>query len=619
MGIYTKQQQLVDQVLGQMEICADMLGVCDDMKKDRYGFVPGLNEVESEKVLRTRMKSIVQGIFQIMFTGAFNAGKSTLLNALMHSEVLATGNLPETAVITKIIFHAYEEQAVVYKRDQVDHEGRPVTVVMKDISDFFREYHVDTREPDKFLKLVDHVELYQKGNGIAGSMVQLVDSPGTRASAADDKVAGDFIKKADAVVFLINAKMALDKDDKDYIAGHFAKRQMKNVFFVVNKINLVVTDEEEEELREYVRGQLHDVFTEKDGRFDSELYEKRVFYVDAFGAMNTRLGRETQVTRRRKEMIPEEETNVPAFEAALGEFLTSEDKDKAALGAYCSQMADMYLIAEQSSRMQLEILEKGKAAVEKKLADFRSEKESIEREIQDIQDDIESAREGILRDAKDCYDAFVDTIDTEWEEYFSQKSGSMGVHTVKLLSAKAGSILQIWKGKSLREEELKEKTAEAMKEFADGINTFIELKNKEMRECFGNKMKCRLEELERKLENHQENLNGMSIPVDIGQTLEMIAREHHVAIPAAGENHTKLGQTLTAIMLGDPELAVTSVQGNKGTMDFLVDVVKTNVLDLIISYALLTIFGTIFGIIFFVLALGKPQHSVRISLPAGVC
>lgn len=602
MEMYEKPQELVNAVTEQMEICADMLGAHDEKKESKYGFIPGLNEQESEKILRERIKNIDEGIFQVMFTGTFNAGKSTLLNALMHKDTLSTGPKPETAVITKIIFNEPDERVVIFKRDEVDEKGEPVTIVMKDIEEFFKEYHVDTSDTEKFLKLVDHVVLYQKDSGIAGSMVQLVDSPGTRASAADDIVALNFAQKADALVFLINAGVALDKEDKDYIAAHFAKKQMKNVFFVVNKINLIVNDEDIDILEQYVREQLNDVFVDENGIFDEELYQKRVFYVDALGSMNTRMGRETQVTRRRTEMIPDDETGVPEFEAELGEFLTSGDKDKAALSAYRSQMADMYLIAEQSIENQLGILKKSKEAVESELNNFQKEKAKILREIQDIQDDIESSEKDILRDAKDAYEDFVTAVDTEWEDYFSEKSSGMGVHSIKLLTAKAGSILKIWKDKSVREDELKEKTKEATQEFADGINGFIALKNEEMSKQFGIKVKSRLEDLGRKLNNHQENLNGMSIPVDIGEILETIARERNVSIPAAGENNAKLGQALTAILLGDPELVVTSTQGDKGAIDFLVDVIKTNVMDLIISYILLYIFGNIVGIIFFIIA-----------------
>ena len=104
--MYEQQRELVEGVVTQMQVCADMLGKRDESKKSRYGFVPGLDELETAKSLQTRIDTIRKGIFQVMFTGCFNAGKSTLINALIKRDVLKTGITPETAVLTKIIFNA---------------------------------------------------------------------------------------------------------------------------------------------------------------------------------------------------------------------------------------------------------------------------------------------------------------------------------------------------------------------------------------------------------------------------------------------------------------------------------------------------------------------------------
>lgn len=597
--MYEKPQKLVNQVIEEMHVCADMLGAYDEGKESKYGFVPGLDEQESEKHLRERIKTIEEGIFQVMFTGVFNSGKSTLLNALMKSEVLAMGVLPETAVITKLIFNAEDEHVVIYKRDKVDDKGQPVTVIMENINDFFKEYHVDAEDTEKFLKLVDHVVIYQKRDGIAGSMVQLVDSPGTRASEADDQVALAFADKVDALVYVISAMAPLDMNDKAYISKHFVNKHKENVFFVVNKMNMLGSEQNVNDVKEYVRSNLHNVFVDKGGRFDEELYQKRVFYVNALGSLNTRLNRKTTIMPGLEILIPDDSTGVPEFEAALEEFLTSGDRDRKALSAYRTQMADMYMIAEQSAENHLINLAKGKNKIEDELKKFKERKEKMQKEIGEIEEDIESTVQNILRDAKDAYDRFVDAIDTEWDGYFSEKSGSMGIHVVKMLSAKTGSILKFWEDKSVREETLREKIEEATKEFSDGIRGFIELQSEEMNKQFSVQIKSRLEGLGNKLDRHQDNLDNMDIPVDIEQILQIIARERHVTIPVEDGDNVKLGQALAAILFGDPELIVTAAGGKKDTADFLADIIVTNVMDIAIALILFYIFGNLVGIIFF--------------------
>ena len=123
---YEQQQNLIDAVTAQMQICADMLGPRDEEKQTKYGFIPGLGENELAKTLLARIESIRNGIFQVMFTGCFNSGKSTLINALIRRDALKTGASPETAVITKIFFNAAEEKVVIYKRKPRSDYGRKI-------------------------------------------------------------------------------------------------------------------------------------------------------------------------------------------------------------------------------------------------------------------------------------------------------------------------------------------------------------------------------------------------------------------------------------------------------------------------------------------------------------
>lgn len=588
-GLYEEKQQLVDSVVEQMTVCSDILGAPDASKENIYGFVPGINETEEQKHLRDRIKDIRQGLYQVMFTGVFSSGKSTLLNALMHSDVLSTGNLPETAVITNIVFNEPDERAVIYKRD-LDENGQPVTEVMRDIPAFFQIYKVDRNNKEKFLKIVDHVVLYQNRDGIAGSMVQLVDSPGTSASKADDKVSKSFLEKADAIVFLINALMPLQKDDKEYIAKYFAGHHMQNLFFVVNKVNLLTTDEEEDNLKQCVREELTDVFTDQNGTFDDDLYCRRVFYVNALGSMNTRLGRETKISRYVSQMIPDNTTGVPEFEEALGQFLTSSDRDRETLKAYRRQMADFYIGAERSVEKQLAEMELGRDAVKKKIKEYEESKKKIETEIKYIEDDIQKAIEGILMDARIEYDRFVDNVEAKWDDYFSEKTGEMGVSTGKLLTGKFGQVLQFWKDKDLRNKEFEEAVQEATKPFTDGINSFMDSESTAFSAAIKERMEKRFAGLEADLSRHQSVMESYNIPIDIDQLIRDIAKEADVKLPE-GQNNLNLGQAIIAILLADPEIIETAGGGKVGTLEFLADIIKTNIIDVIIMDILIAIFG----------------------------
>ena len=136
MEIYAKQQQLMDEVCETIASFRTLIAPKDESKEAEYGFIPGMNNMQNEvKQLDDHLHTLREGIFQVLFTGGFSAGKSTLLNALMRKELLKTSINAETAVITKIVFNA-DEKVTVYMK-QVDEKGQPITKEYT-VDDFFQ-------------------------------------------------------------------------------------------------------------------------------------------------------------------------------------------------------------------------------------------------------------------------------------------------------------------------------------------------------------------------------------------------------------------------------------------------------------------------------------------------
>lgn len=99
---------------------------------------------------------------------------------------------------------------------------------------------------------------------------------------------------------------------------------LRNVFFVVNRIdNLASPDALEKNVKPAVRAHLEGVFTDENGRFDEELFNKRVFYTNAYGALCARTGEPYTVYVGRKAVsvpIEIEETSIFEFEQAFEEY-----------------------------------------------------------------------------------------------------------------------------------------------------------------------------------------------------------------------------------------------------------------------------------------------------------
>ena len=596
--MYEEQRQLVDNVIAQMEICADMIGKRDESKAIQYGFVPGLDENEIAKSLRTRIESVKNGIFQVMFTGCFSSGKSTLINALIKRDVLSTGATPETAVITKIFFNVDEdeEKVVIYKRDKVEEDGQPSTEKIYNLDEFFEEYHVDDKDREKFLRTVNHVELFLKTNGIAGSMVQLVDSPGTQASSADDEISKRFIEHADAVIFLISAVAAMDQYDRDFITKRFANKQMKNVFFVVNRYNQLNTDKDKQKVKDHVRDELAEVFKDEQGNFNQELFDKRVFYVNAYDSLNTRIGRETNFGLM-SVMSSDEQTGVPQFEKVLGEFLTSDDKDKIALSAYRSQMASIFVAAENAIKKQRDALNRGKSDNEAILTAYENDKAEIEHEINGIRKAIENTERAILRDAKDAYDHFLTAVDNSWGSYFANRQANMQIKYFSLVAAHARKAISFWQSPDVRNLKCDKATVDATKDFADGIEGFLAERANDLAREIAFKINNNIAQLKTELSERQSHLEKLNMPINVEEIVEKILLEKNIPITGANPN---LGQAFVALFFADPELISVAGSGNVNTTDFIVRVLKVNLIDMILGSVLFAIIGNIFAIILFV-------------------
>jgi small GTP-binding protein len=141
-------------------------------------------------------------LFLVVVVGEFNAGKSSVLNALFGAKIMEEGPVPTTAKITILRYGPVaEEQAV---------------------SDFVLE----RRYPAELLKHLN-----------------LVDTPGTNSIIRQHQIiTEDFIPRADLVLFITSYDRPLSESERvflEFIRGAWGKR----LVFVLNKIDLARENE----------------------------------------------------------------------------------------------------------------------------------------------------------------------------------------------------------------------------------------------------------------------------------------------------------------------------------------------------------------------------------------
>ena len=78
----------------------------------------GLALPDDQAVVIKLKDGLMADVFRVMAAGRFNAGKSTFINALLHSDILPVKALPTTAVITEISY-GLEAKAWLFFNDPV--------------------------------------------------------------------------------------------------------------------------------------------------------------------------------------------------------------------------------------------------------------------------------------------------------------------------------------------------------------------------------------------------------------------------------------------------------------------------------------------------------------------
>lgn len=410
--------------------------------------------------LRGKADNIEAGLFNTLVMGKFKNGKSTFINSIVGKDMMASKASACTAVIATVEFgHNTNQVNVVYT------DG---SVVTKTLEQFTEEFQLTQEDQDlveeggrldRFAN-VDHVEM-QSDDSLFADGVHLIDSPGLEEDVSRTTTTNKFVPQADAIIFMLNAISLFSEKERNYIAENFEGRCRRNLFFVVNRINqvsdpgLVETD-----VKPNVRKNLHEVFVDENGVFDEELYNKRVFFVDAYCAYCARTGKPTTVMVGKKEITVESDINdsgVPEFEEALREFLNSNDRICASFESIMTVMADTYNKAHNQAELDKVTRSQTKAQREANAKDAEVELKKAEANLTSIQNTAKHTGEQM---ADKVYVDLLQFVQSDIPNNFAAyieansdkvKSNFSVLDTLKLSAVRAMAILPI--------EDLREKMA----------------------------------------------------------------------------------------------------------------------------------------------------------------
>ena len=174
-------------------------------------------EQSDERRRVDELLATLEDLFTLVIVGEFNAGKSSLINALFGEKLRAEGPIPVDDVIS-ILRHG--EQAS-----------------LKRLSD----YVVEQFYPIEFLR-----------------NITLVDTPGTNSIVQrHQEITEDYIPRADLVLFVTSIDRPLSESERKFL--EYIREWGKKVVFVLNKID-TKSDEEIAQVVDYLRSNVRAIF-----------------------------------------------------------------------------------------------------------------------------------------------------------------------------------------------------------------------------------------------------------------------------------------------------------------------------------------------------------------------
>ncbi len=176
------------------------------------------------------------GIFEVSVIATMSSGKSTLINSILHTELLPSSNAACTATIARIFdnddMDGFEAECYAADGETVIHPKGPV-----DLSKM-SEYNAD--------KNVTYIDIVGNIPSISDDKIQLClrDTPGPNNSQDENhgRLTRSIIKRTNAVVlYVMNATQIGIKDDKQLLRDissemkHAGKQSRDRFIFVINK------------------------------------------------------------------------------------------------------------------------------------------------------------------------------------------------------------------------------------------------------------------------------------------------------------------------------------------------------------------------------------------------
>ena len=373
---------------------------------------PELSGAEDLKVIRATLEA---QRFSVGITGVMNAGKSTLVNALMGKVILGTSVVPETANLT-ILKYSEETQAKVHYWSKQEWEKIVFTSeTLEAMQDFVletKEAFPETlpsyiQEPSKVEKLsvinlssytsakdsgkkcnlVKFVEL-QTDLAFLKESVEIVDTPGLDDPVVQrEEITKEYIARCDMLFHLMNVSQSATQKDIEFLIDAVLYQHVGKILIVITRADTVDAKALSEVIaytKEAVKEAL--AVQNRQSRLDSILESITFLPLSGKMALDCRTDKE----KAQREGYRLEASGILELEAYMRKNLFGNDslKGKVMLSRVKRQILELTENYTEGLRARLVLFSKSQEELERTYSDFLvekvAEKETLDRLFGDI-------------------------------------------------------------------------------------------------------------------------------------------------------------------------------------------------------------------------------------------
>jgi len=288
--------------------------------------------------------------FNLVVVGQFKRGKTSLINALLGTDILPVAVVPLTSIVTVITWGEALRIKVYFNDDKVS-EIKPESL---------SEYVTEKGNPKNTKDVREVVITYPSPYLRDG--VRLIDTPGVGSIYEHNTdVSYQYLPKSDAALFLLSVDQPLSKAERDFLKD--VKEYSNKIFFLLNKADYL----RENELKEAIE------FT-TNALCEAMGSEVRLFPVSA------RLALEGAATKSGDLM---EKSMLTSFSGILNKFLMEEKGN-----ILIRSVANNLLRSISQAKLEMELEHKSLTTpledLRKKIAIFEDRQREVTLEKQDF-------------------------------------------------------------------------------------------------------------------------------------------------------------------------------------------------------------------------------------------